>query len=86
VFILKIVKVLCFVTVLQVLILKEVMGAVCLQESNWVGHEHSEGVRRTTWRAPIVRRALSYARSTASRRRKRADLTKPLYHIGTVCQ
>jgi len=47
---------------------KEVTGAKCLQESNWVGWVDSEGVRRTARRAPIVRRA----------RKKRADLTKSL--------
>src|SRR6266446_4673497 len=40
----------------------------CWRESNWVGAEDFEGVRRTTWRARMVRRA----------QRDRADLTTPL--------
>jgi hypothetical protein len=55
---------------------KEVTGAMYWLESNWVGDEDLEGVRRTACRTPIVRRA----------RKNRADLTKPLWHIGTDCQ
>jgi hypothetical protein len=54
VFIPKILKVICFVALLQVLILKEVTGPVCLQESNWVGREDFEELRRTARRASIV--------------------------------
>ena len=32
----------------------------CWRESNWVRAEDSEGVRRTTWRAGMVRRARSF--------------------------
>ena len=50
---------------------KGLTGADCWQESNWVGFEDFEGVRRTTWRAGpgiatgmqmthMVRRALSF--------------------------
>src|SRR6266403_5496870 len=56
----------------------------CWQESNWVGAEDSEGVRRTTWRASMVRRALSFptrpesaiAGATAGRRKNRANYRK----------
>ena len=47
---------LCFDTLLQVLILKTVTGAVCWRKGNWVGAEDFEGVRRTAWRADMVRR------------------------------
>jgi hypothetical protein len=40
------------------------MGAICLQEGKHLGTADSEGVRRTAWRARMVRRA----------RRNRADL------------
>jgi hypothetical protein len=43
---------------------KGVMGAICLQEGKHLGTADSEGVRRTAWRARMVRRA----------RRNRADL------------
>ncbi len=41
----------------------------CWQESNWVGAEDFEGVRRTAWQARMVRGA----------QRDRADSTTPLY-------
>src|SRR5712692_9355119 len=47
---------------------KGLMGADCWQESNRAGPEDSEGVRRTAWRASMVRGA----------QKNRADLTKPL--------
>jgi len=43
---------------------KGAMGAICLQEGKRLGTAVSEGVRRTAWRARMVRRA----------RRNRADL------------
>jgi hypothetical protein len=64
VFILKGVKVLCFDALLQVLILKGVTGAGCLHESN--GHRPADfaAVRRTAWRASMVRRARLVPHST----------------------
>jgi len=62
---------------------KELTGADCWRESNSVGWKDSEEVRRTTWRASMVRGAPSFptgpksaiARAAAGRRRKGADLT-----------
>src|SRR6267142_1932344 len=61
---------------------KGLTGADCWRESNCVGSEDSEEVRRTTWRASMVRGAPSFptgpesaiARAAAGRRRNRADL------------
>src|SRR6267142_4814085 len=58
----------------------------CWRESNWMWAEDLEGVRRTTWRASMVRRAPSFptgpesaiARAAAGRRRNCADLTNSL--------
>ena len=55
---------------------KGATGAYIVIISKQVGSGDSKGVRRTAWRRRMVRRA----------RRERADLTKPLYHIGTLCQ
>ncbi len=47
---------------------KGLMEAFCWRESNGLGCENSGGVRRTTWRAGMARRA----------GKNLADLTKPL--------
>jgi len=39
----------------------------CWRESNWVGWRGSEGVRRTTRRAPMIGEAPSYAQASAGR-------------------
>src|SRR5882762_3884961 len=38
---------------------KGVMGAICSQEGKYLGTADSEGVRRTAWRARMVRKARS---------------------------
>src|SRR6266403_4623327 len=56
----------------------------CWRESNWLGREDFGGVRRTTWRADMVRRAPSVptgpesgiAKGTAGGRKDRADYSK----------
>jgi hypothetical protein len=68
------------------------------RESNWVGWEDLEGVRRTAWRASpgtetgMPRNCIRDAKGAQKTHmavkapKKRADLNNPLYHIGTVCQ
>ena len=53
---------------------KGLTEAVCLSEINWAGREDIEWVGRTAWRARMVRRAPSFARGAAGRRRKCSDL------------
>ncbi len=72
---------------------KGLMGAGCWRESNGLGCEDFGGVRRTAWaiealgkRAGMGGRAPSSAKATAGRRKNLADLTKPLWHTGTICQ
>ena len=55
---------------------KGVTGAYIVLISKQIGSGDSKGVRGTAWRGRMVRRA----------RRDRAALTKPLYHMGTLCQ
>jgi hypothetical protein len=55
---------------------KGLTGAECWRESNWEGQEDFGGVRRTTWRASMVRRAPSSAKAAAGRRKDRANLRK----------
>src|SRR5712664_4137840 len=57
---------------------KGLTGVDFWRKSSCVGWKDSEEVRRTTWRASMVRRAPSFARAAAGRRRNCADLTNPL--------
>src|SRR6266403_4732372 len=49
---------------------KGLMRTRCWQQSNWVGAEDSERVRRTTWRAGMVRRAPSFPTGPESANRQ----------------
>ncbi len=55
---------------------KGVTGAFIILSSKLVGSAHSKGVRRTAWRGRMAHEA----------QENRANITTPLYHIGTVCQ
>ena len=63
---------------------KGLTGTKCWRERNGLGWEDFGGIRRTTWRASMVRCARSFptgpesaiARATAGRRKDRADYSK----------
>jgi hypothetical protein len=65
---------------------KGLTGLDCWRESDWEGWEDLGGVRRTTGGANMVCGGASFAEATPGRRKNLANLTTPLYHIGTVCQ